>query len=118
MKTTVATRTTLPRRYVIAREKIVEYLLNDAHPIGGPKARFLTSFGFSRDRPRELADALVTHPSAPQHSALDESTGGRLKLIYEGPIPSPDGRSPNVRAVWMLEGDGTARFVTCVPLTP
>ena len=39
--------------------------------------------------------------------------------IYEiaGPIPSPDGRNPNVRIVWMIDvGSSYPRLITLVPL--
>jgi hypothetical protein len=35
----------------------------------------------------------------------------------EGPLLAPDGRSPNLRAVWFIDnGQDTPRFVTAYPL--
>ena len=36
---------------VVDRGKILDYLLNDAHPDNGGKARFFASLGFSREDP-------------------------------------------------------------------
>ena len=51
-------------RAVIDAPKLAGYLLNPAHRVGAPKLRFLESFGFSRDRPEEVAAALRAHSAA------------------------------------------------------
>ncbi len=104
-----------PTRFTMSDGKLVGYLLNVSHPRGGSKARFLLAFGFSPDRPEELADALGRHV-ATQAPRQPRSEGGPRKLIYEGPIRAPDGREPSVRSIWQIEADGTARLVSVVPL--
>jgi hypothetical protein len=41
---------------VVERGKVLDYLLNDAHPDNGGKAQFFESLGFSRADPRALDD--------------------------------------------------------------
>jgi hypothetical protein len=43
---------------VVERDKIVDYLLNSAHPDNGGKAQFFESLGFSVGVPELLIDAL------------------------------------------------------------
>ena len=43
---------------IIDREKIVDYLLNAAHPDNGGKAEFFHSLGFDRDNWQEFTEAL------------------------------------------------------------
>jgi hypothetical protein len=44
---------------VVAGEKLTLYLLNLAHPEGGPKAKFLTGCGFVGSNPSALRDAIA-----------------------------------------------------------
>ncbi len=53
---------------IVEPEKISDYLLSDPHPVGGPKAAFFKSFGFSIDKPDELTAALLEHAKA--HAAV------------------------------------------------
>jgi hypothetical protein len=48
---------------VIDRGKVVDYLLNDAHPDNGGKARFFALLGLSREDPDRLAQALRVLPN-------------------------------------------------------
>ena len=109
-----------PTRFTIRNNKLVDYLLDLSHPRGGSKARFFLAFGFSRDRPMELADALADHvlgtEGKPGESRRDPTGGISTKLVFEGPIRAPNGRAPWVRSVWQVEADGVARLVTVVPL--
>jgi hypothetical protein len=49
---------------VVARHKIVDYLLNSAHPDKGGKAPFFESLGFSIEVPELLINALRTVASS------------------------------------------------------
>jgi hypothetical protein len=43
---------------IVDRGKVVDYLLNEAHPDNGGKARFFASCGFASDTPELLMEAL------------------------------------------------------------
>lgn len=102
-------------RFVIPDRKLASYLLNLSHPRGGSKARFFCLFGFSPERPAELATARLEHAQVAtrreEPGRFDES-----KLICDGPLSAPNGRTPQVRSVWHREPDDTVRLVTVVPL--
>ena len=102
-------------RAKIDPRKIVDYLLDDSHSIGGPKARFFSDFGFRRNAPHMLADALMLHAQVLDVLSLQSSPHG-MKYVIEGPLPAPDRRTPVVKAVWTIDaGDDVPRFVTAMP---
>jgi hypothetical protein len=98
----------------VPEAKIADYLLDSNHPVGGPKAKFFTSFGFSRsDRPG-MAVALAEHPL---RNAVEETiaTNYGQKHVVRCSVATPDGRNPCIVTVWMKEGDAPARLVTAYP---
>lgn len=105
-----------PTIFTIHADKITGYLLNRTHPDGASKARLLELFGFSGSAPEILAQALLSH-ARPGHFVREALTPlGDRKLVYEGPLQAPNGRAPRPRTVWRVLTDGTALFVTAVPL--
>src|SRR6267378_1129907 len=97
---------------IVSREKIVDYLLNAAHPDNGGKAEFFERHGFHRQEWEVLAAAL-------KHLAVNGdviSTGETLhgkKYVIVGPLPSPDGKTPLVQSIWIVDkGLVAARLVT------
>ncbi|AWN52687.1 DUF6883 domain-containing protein [Methylobacterium sp. 17Sr1-1] len=94
--------------------KITGYLLDPDHPAGGPKARFFLRFGFSPEAPEVLAEALLRHPSPSRLVRSAPSVHG-MKHIYDGPTQTPDGRTPSIRMVWIVDRTGFASFVTAYP---
>jgi hypothetical protein len=103
-------------RAIVPESKIRDYLLSSAHRDGRFKAMFFIRFGFTQDDWVILADALLQH--AREHDvAKDESSPFGMRYVIEGPLRSPDGRSPLVRTVWFIEtGEDVPRFITAYPL--
>ena len=100
----------------INAEKISAYLLSPTHPIGRHKARFFGSFGFVRAAPDALMSALVEHARIHEVASIEESRFGK-RYAVDGPLRCPDGRTPLVRVIWFIEGDGgEPQFVTAHPL--
>ncbi len=96
--------------------KVVDYLLNAEHADGGSKSAFFTRFGFDRDRPEALLDALASHPDRNTVVSQAISAFGS-KSVVECRIDTPDGRNPCIRTVWIREGDASPhRLVTAYPL--
>ena len=101
---------------VVSQSKILDYLLQPSHPIGGPKARFFLRFGFLRERWFELANALTEHGRG-NDVVLTEETEYGTRYVVDGPLHSPNGTVLNVRAAWYIDRDSTTpRFVTAHPL--
>lgn len=100
----------------VERSKITDYLLAFDHPEGAGKAEFFASFGFSVAQWEVLADALLIHARTHPVSSSSRTQYG-TKYRMDGPICCPDGRSPTIRAVWIIdEGAESPRLVTAHPL--
>lgn len=103
-------------RAVVDERKITEYLLAEHHPFGRAKARFFRRFGFRAEAWEVLRDALLDHAQV-NAVAWRAATPFGMKYLIEGPLITPDGRAPVVRAVWFVEtGQEWPRFVTAYPL--
>ena len=101
---------------VIERAKIVDYLLSETHFDGQHKATFFRRFGFVPERWQELAAALRNHVLQHDLAREEPSPFGR-RLVVEGIMTTPDGRTPLVRSVWFLRtGESLPRFVSAYPL--
>jgi filamentous hemagglutinin len=99
---------------MVPETKVSDYLLDPNHPVGGAKAKFFKSFGFSRRDSSAMAEALANHPL---RNAIDETiaTEHGSKHVVRCSIATPDGRGPCIVTVWMKEGDAPARLVTAYP---
>jgi hypothetical protein len=103
---------------IVAREKIVGYLLNATHRFGASKARFFARFGFSIDEWQTLAVALLRHG---QNNGVVrvQQTGFGPRFEVDGPLEAPDGRRPRIRTVWQFDvGSAAPRLITARPLEP
>jgi hypothetical protein len=101
---------------LVERNKITEYLLAFDHPEGAGKAEFFTGFGFTAAHWQILAQALTAHARTQPVSSTSGTKYG-TKYRVDGPIACPDGRSPSIRAVWIIDaGMDFPRLVTAYPL--
>lgn len=94
----------------IARTKTVGYLLR---PRGtDDKAGYFLRFGFTILAPEVLEAALREHARAHPVERVVDTPFGR-KFIIAGRLETPDGRSPNILAIWQVDrGTDAPRFVT------
>ncbi len=100
---------------IVEREKIVDYLLNAAHPDNGGKADFFLALGFSRDDWSALAGALRRLAEATEAIKSMESPHGQ-KYILDGCLETPGGKAPLVRTIWIVDrGQAAPRLVTAYP---
>lgn len=100
----------------VEEQKIVGYLLNLAHPIGGPKARFFQSRGFNAGAWEGMADALRHHA---RHNRVSKIKVTRYATNYslDCNLPTPDRSGPCVRTVWEIRPDDSRpRLITAHPL--
>jgi hypothetical protein len=92
-----------------------DYLLNATSAKGRSRLAFLTGFGFSRSGWMVLKAALMDHAmtAAVQQVRLDQ---WGTTYCATGPMTSPDGRNPRVRAYWIIRrDDGRPQFTSPVP---
>lgn len=94
--------------------QLLEYLLSEDHPDGAPKAVFFRRMGFTRDAWHVLAEALREHGRMQQVVSVVEGSRG-TRYVVEGPLHCPDGRSPRLRSVWMVEEHRPPRLITAYP---
>lgn len=100
---------------VIERQKIVEYLLNSAHPDNRGKAGFFLDLGFTKSEWQRLAAALRKMAGNYPVSIKVASPHG-TKYIVDGSIDTPCGKAPFVRTVWIVDiGFDAPRLVTVYP---
>ncbi|MCC6235867.1 MAG: hypothetical protein IT580_24740 [Verrucomicrobiales bacterium] len=101
---------------VIEERKGISYLLAADHPEGASKAAFFEDHGFRRGAWQVLAEALRVHGLRHQVTHIARSPYG-TKYVVDGPLPSPDGRMPLVRTIWIVDsGAEIPRLVTAYPL--
>jgi len=103
-------------RAYVDQLKITEYLLSLSHPDGHSKAAFFVRFGFRAARWQELADALrrvgISHPITTSEQSLQA-----VRYTVDGLLQAPDGRTPKVRTVWIVEPGGRGpRLITAHPM--
>ncbi len=103
-------------RAIIDESKVVDYLLSESHPDGRAKAAFFSAFGFRVQRWRTFAAALRAHGASGEVTRMSESDYGP-RYSVDGAIETPDGRSPRVRTVWIIDSERRApRLITAHPL--
>ncbi|HEV8378753.1 MAG TPA: hypothetical protein VGP99_07875 [Tepidisphaeraceae bacterium] len=88
-------------RAIVEREKIVEYLLNPAHPDNGGKAEFFLACGFSVSPWEQMAESLrrVLRSGGVLRSV--QSVDGE-KYVVDGELDTPAGNVAIVRSVWIV----------------
>lgn len=102
-------------RAEVDRAKITDYLLNLLHPDGRSKAVFFMRFGFRVEDWETLAAALKEVGMSNPVSSMIESPYG-TRYTVDGSLRSPDGRSPRVRTVWIVESENLPRLITAYPI--
>lgn len=100
---------------IVETHKIEKYLLSSTHPAGRAKAKFFYGFGFDAAKPDILKVALLDHAKNGTITA-EQYTDFGYKWTIEGPMNSPDGRSPRILSVWVRADNEIAiRLVTAYP---
>lgn len=99
----------------VPEDKLTGYLLNPAHPIGGPKARWFLARGFSGVQPERL-EAVLLKLVRNSDDFTEEMTLYGTKHAVRGELECPDGGRPLMVTVWIVEtGSTRPRLVTAYP---
>ncbi len=100
---------------VIETEKLRDYLLSAAHPIGRFKAPVFQAMGYSQDRWEQLAADLREQHVLSEVDEVVESPHGR-KYVIRANLKGPNGRTFAMMSIWIvLKGEDVPRFVTAYP---
>ena len=96
-------------------EKLSDYLLDLAHPVGGAKARWFLSLGYQTDEPARLARDLLGVVRLSSDFEQEESRFG-VKYIVRGQLETPNGGIASVVTVWIAGiAESKPRLVTAYP---
>jgi hypothetical protein len=103
-----------PANARVAREKVEEYLLSTAHPVGSAKARYFASRGYQADAPEVLETDLlrIAHEGSVRST---QATPWGTKYLVVGRVPAPDGGPIELATVWMLQEGAGPVLVTAYP---
>lgn len=102
---------------VVDRSKVIDYLLNEAHPDNGGKARFFGLLGYSREDPEPLMRALRDVAEHGEVVSSTESAHGQ-KYVVDGRLSghTEESRQWSIRTVWIIDhGEDAPRLVTAYP---
>ena len=99
---------------IVTEDKLCDYLLNPSHPVGGPKAAWFASIGYTRENWAELRDGLLTLATSCE-SFLDKSSPYGVKYETAGDLGTDGHRPGSVVAVWIVEEYLPPRLVTAYP---
>jgi RHS repeat-associated protein len=93
--------------------KLVGYLLNPAHPVGGTKAKwFKEALGFSKDNIEALAKQIVFDEGKAVQTAIT-NYGIQFNQVIK--ITGANGKVIDVTFAWIKNLDGVVRLVTAIP---
>ena len=102
-------------RASIDPQKVREYLLSEAHPVGRFKAAFFCAFGYTQNRWEQLRDDLLALAQGGVAAPGKPSPFGRTFEV-NGILKGPSGRSAEIQTVWIVRWNEDApRFVTAYP---
>ena len=99
---------------IVTEDKLCDYLLNPSHPVGGPKAAWFASLGYTRENWIELRDDLLAIAATCGDFVAKPSPYG-VKYETVGDIGAVGHRPGIVVAVWIVEENSPPRLVTAYP---
>ena len=99
---------------VIAEEKIRGYLLNPSHPVGGSKAVWFASIGYTMGNWQDLSNDLLQLAQTSEDFIAKSSPFG-VKYEVWGVLGCPGHRPALVLSVWIVEENDRPQIVTAYP---
>jgi len=100
---------------VIDSEKLRDYLLSPAHPVGRFKAVFFSSMGYTQENWRDF-EADLREQYLTKETVLREETSHGRKYEIRGTIIGSAGKTGDVLSIWIiLAGEKVPRSVTAYP---
>ena len=99
---------------IATQDKICDYLLNRDHPVGGTKAEWFASLGYTIGNWQDLRNDLLQIARACDDFFAVPSPFG-VKYVTKGQIGQEGHRTATVVAVWIIEGNSLPRLITAYP---
>ena len=102
-------------RAIIDPEKLRDYVLSRAHPVGRFKAAFFASLGYGIDNWQDL-DRALRAAAGQAEAELGERTPYGQKYRIRSMLEGAARRSADIVSVWIiLHDETTPRLVTVMP---
>jgi len=109
-----ADRMKLPADTIIARDKVIRYLL--VRQSRSDKAAFLERGGYSLANPEALITGLAAIRNGSEAQMVDNNEFGRYYEVV-GVLRGPTGIDLRVKTIWMTEHlSGATKFITLIPI--
>lgn len=108
----------LPNRKsaIIDKEKFINYLFLETHPVGGSKARFFRQIGFDETNIAGLIGAFLKIAHSNDIRNVRKTVYGTAYAL-DGEIETPTGRKAMITTVWFIRvNENKPRFVTAYPV--
>jgi len=100
---------------IIEAEKLRDYVLSFAHPVGRFKAAFFQRLGYSAENWEAFERSLREVILSQDITQVEESQYGQ-KFIVEGPFGGLSGETVQIVTVWViLKEESIPRFITAYP---
>lgn len=100
----------------VSKEKLVDYILSETHPVGMAKAKFFRNLGFRSRNAGQLTKSLIQIAQTNEIKSSRESIYG-INYLTEGKIKTPSGKTVAIITVWFIEkGGNRPSFVTAYPV--
>lgn len=101
---------------IIPKEKLIDYLLSETHPVGSSKAKFFRGLGYNQTNVGELAKSLLNIAQTNNVKSVRKLAYGTNYLI-EGTIKIPNGKTVTITTVWFIQTEKSRpSFVTAYPV--
>ena len=101
---------------IIPKEKLIDYLLSESHPVGSSKAKFFRGLGFDEKNIDQLAKLLLQIGKSNNIKNVRKFTYGTNYMI-EGIIETPVGKTVRIITVWFTKTEKSRpSFVTAYPV--
>jgi hypothetical protein len=88
-------------KIIVEEKKVIEYLLNVAHPDGFSKARFFIKCGFRPNNGKDFIKSVIDHAQIAREVSQVETRFGTKKIL-EGYLQTPLKGEVMIRSIWIL----------------
>ena len=98
----------------ISKEKLLEYLLSETHPVGKSKAKFFRKLGFNESNVDKLKQIFLSISRTYDVDDVKKTAYG-VNYVIKGEIRLQN-KSASIKTVWFIElGTDKPRFITAFP---
>lgn len=99
----------------VSKDKLLNYLLSESHPVGRSKAKFFRKLGFNERNTDKLELSFLSIAYNNDVEDIKKTSYG-INYVIKGSISTNKGKKVDIKTVWFVElNKTTPRFVTAIP---